>query len=270
MRTDVSPLYLAAGSTSPKGRSQELVQADLILTKSLLRPDIDFNFNFPLNPSINDDLSNYLSDNNNRSQQALSIILRRQFSSSAANLSLENQVTSTATEVTSEFIFNKLNTFISQTNIKGFDFNIRSFNDFSASLHLRDRLILTGSLSNNTPTTATNSSLVGSTDFTTSVFNSNFNTLTKDFDLQYLIKKDGNLRARYSYRVLNSSTLSTLSNQLSDDYVNGLGLIFQRDFDSIGELINSIISKQSSRKQSDKPQPPITNTLLPEKTNEED
>ena len=270
VRTSVAPLYTAAGSTSPKTRAQELVQAELLLSKSLLQPDIDFNFNFPLNPSINEDLSNYLSDNNNRSQQALSIILRRQFSSSATNESLDQQVTNTATEVTSEFIFNKINTFISQTNIKGLDFNIRSFNDFSASLHLKDRLILTGSLFNNTPTTGPNSGLVGNTDFTSSVFNSNFNTLTKDFDIQYLIKKDGNLRARYSYRVLNSSTLSTLSNQLNDDYVNGVGLIFQRDFDSIGELINSVISRQSSKKSPAKILLPVTSTNLPEKPKEED
>ena len=91
VRTDIEPLYQAAGSQSPKGHALELVQANLILTKSLLQPAIDFDFNFPLDPSIKDDLGNYLSDINNRSQQALSIIVRRQFSNGANN-NLTNQV----------------------------------------------------------------------------------------------------------------------------------------------------------------------------------
>ena len=61
-------------------------------------------------------LATYLSDNNNRSQQALSIIVRRQFSNGANN-NLTNQVAGTAGEAISEFAFNKLNGLISQSNI---------------------------------------------------------------------------------------------------------------------------------------------------------
>ncbi|TWJ01422.1 uncharacterized protein DUF490 [Mucilaginibacter frigoritolerans] len=248
VRTDISPLYQAAGSQSPKGHSLELVQAELILTKTLLQPDINFDFNFPLDPSIKDDLSTYLADNNNRSQQALSIIVRRNFSN-GANSNLTNQVVNTAGEVISEFTFNKLNSFIAQSNIKGFDLNIRSINDFSASYHVKDRLVFTGSLFN---------SNIGSNDlFQNSggtLFNSNFNQLTKDFEAQYLIQKDGNLSARYSYRVLNSTTLNTLQDQLSVQYVNGLGLVYQRDFDSFDEFFKSIFRKQK-KKQPLKPNP---------------
>jgi len=252
VRTDISPLYAAAGSTSPKGKSLELVQAELILTKTLLQPTIDFDFNFPLDPSIKDDLSNYLSDNNNRSQQALSIIVRRQFSNGANN-NLTNQVLGTAGEAVSEFAFNKLNSFISQSNIKNFDLNIRSFNDFSASYRFKERLIFTGSLFSTTPT--------GSSDLfqnNASLFNSNFNLLTKDFEAQYLIRKEGDLSARYSYRVLNSTTLNTLSDQLGVQYVNGLGLVYQRDFDSFGEFIRNIFKR--GQKNPVKPAP-IKNTI---------
>ena len=118
VRTDIEPLYQAAGSQSPRGKYFELVQAKLILTNTLLQPDINFDFNFPLDPSVKDDLSNYLSDNNNRSQQALSIIVRRQFSNGANN-NLTNQVAGTAGEAISEFAFNKLNGLVSQSNIRG-------------------------------------------------------------------------------------------------------------------------------------------------------
>ncbi|WP_428329824.1 translocation/assembly module TamB domain-containing protein [Mucilaginibacter sp.] len=265
VRTDISPLYQAAGSSSPKGRSLALVQAELILTKTLLQPTIDFDFNFPLDPSIKDDLSTYLSDNNNRSQQALSIIVRRNFSNGANN-NLTNQVVGTATEAVSEFAFNKLNSFISQSNIKNVDLNIRSFNDASLSYRFKNRLTLTGSLFN--------SNVSGGSDLfqnNTSLFNSNFSQLTKDFEAQYLIRKDGNLSARYSYRVLNSTTLNTLSGQLSDQYVNGLGLVYQQDFDTFAEFIKNIFRKQSPKKKPiiPAPIPPTTGTLTPKPDDED-
>ena len=261
VRTDIQPLYQAAGSQSPKGKSLELVQAELILTKSLLLPTIDFDFNFPLDPSIKDDLSNYLSDNNNRSQQALSVIVRRNFSNGANN-NLTNQVLGTAGEAISEFAFNKLNSFISQSNIKGVDLNIRSFNDATLSYRFQDRLVFTGSLFN------TNS---GSNDLfqnSGSLFNSNFNQLTKDFEAQYLIRKDGNLSARYSYRVLNSTTLNALYDNLEVQYVNGIGLIYQRDFDTFGEFIRSIF-RSRSKKQPVDPSPIPTPTAATKKDDED-
>ena len=253
VRTDIAPLYQAAGSQSPKGHSLELVQAELILTKTLLQPNIDFDFNFPLDPSIKDDLGTYLSDNNNRSQQALNIIVRRNFSN-GANSNLTNQVLGTAGEAISEFAFNKINGFISESNIKGFDLNIRSFNDFSASYRIENRLVFTGSLFN---TTSSSNDLFQNN---TSLFNSNFNVLTKDFEAQYLIRKDGNLSAKYSYRVLNSTTLNTLSDQLNEDYVNGVGLVYQRDFDSFGEFIRIILNKQPKKAVPATPASPGPNT----------
>ncbi|MES2108718.1 MAG: translocation/assembly module TamB domain-containing protein [Bacteroidota bacterium] len=232
VRTDIQPLYQAAGSQSPKGRSYELVQAELILGKTLLQPSIDFDFNFPLDPSIKEDLSTYLSDNNNRSQQALSIIVRRNFSNGTNN-NLTDQVLGTAGEAVSEFAFNKLNSLISQSNVKNLDLNIRSFNDLGVSYRFKNRLILTGSLFNST----SGSDLFNNN---TSLFNSSFSQLTKDFEAQYLIRKDGNLYGKYSYRVLNSTTLNTLGGNLTEQYVNGIGLVYQRDFDTFGEFIRNI------------------------------
>jgi len=179
VRTNIAPLYQAAGSKSPKGDALELVQAELILTKSLLQPTIDFDFNFPLDPSIKDDLSNYLSDVNNRSQQALSVIVRRQFSNGANN-NLNNEVLGTAGEMISEFAFNKLNSFISQSNIKNFDLNIRSINDFSTSLRFKDdRLVLTGSLFNATANSSSSSGNLFQNN--ANLFNPNFRPANQGF-----------------------------------------------------------------------------------------
>ena len=74
-------------------------------------------------------------------------------------------------------------------------------------------------------------------------------------------RKDGNLSARYSYRVLNSTTLNTLQDQLGVQYVNGIGIVYQRDFDTFGEFIRNIFRSQN-RKQPVKPSPipPTTQT----------
>jgi hypothetical protein len=233
VRTSIQNLYTAAGLTSPRGNQQVLVQAQLILTKSLLLPNIDFDFSFPTDPSIKEDVATYLADNNNRSQQALSIIVRRNFAPGTGGGNLNEQVLSTAGDAVSEFAFNKLNNFISQSNIKNVDINIRSFNEASASIRLfNDRLQLNGSLFTNT---GSNNLFYNNT----SLFNSNFSNLTKDFEAQYRIRKDGNLTARYSYRVLSGTAISAF-NPLDVQYVHGLGLVYQRDFDSIGEFLRNI------------------------------
>ncbi len=254
VRTDIKDLYTAAGISLPSSE-QVLVQADLILTKSLLQPTIDFDFNFPTDPSVKDNLGTYLNDYNNRSQQALSIIVTRRFSPGNGNGALATQTLNTAGEAVSEFAFNKLNTLISQSNtIKTLDLNIRYINDASASLRLfNERIVLSGSLystANNTNDIFNNSA---------SLFNnSNFTNLSKDFSAQYLISKNGNLTARYSYRLLNGNVLNTIDPALTAQYVNGIGLIYQRDFDTFGEFIRHMFMFGRSRRRQ-----PITPTAQP-------
>jgi len=64
--------------------------------------------------------------------------------------------------------------------------------------------------------------------------------------VQYLIRKDGRLTATYSYRVLNNTTLSNVSNPNNQldvvEYVNGFGLVYRRDFDTFGEFFRNIFA----------------------------
>ncbi|WP_040628271.1 translocation/assembly module TamB domain-containing protein [Mucilaginibacter paludis] len=250
VRTNIAALYQAAGLQSPKENQQELVQAELILTKSLTQPQFDFDFNFPTDPSIKDELGTYLNDYTNRSQQALSLIVRRNFASGTSSNTLTSQVRQTAQDALSEFAFNKLNSFIAQSNIKNFDLNIRSTSDASASLHFfNDRILINGSLYD----AQGSNELFGNNQ---SLFNSNFSNLTKDFGVQYLIKADGSLLATYSYRVLNSTTLNTINQQLGVQYVNGLGLVYRRDFDTFNEFFKNIFR----RRRTPPKKKPVNNT----------
>jgi hypothetical protein len=257
-RTDISNLYLAAGSQSPQGKKQVLVQAQLILTKSLIHPNIDFDFTFPTEPNIKDDLATYLSDVNNRNQQALSIIVRRSFAPGTGN-SLTNEAFQTAGSAVSEFAFNKLNSLISQSNIKNVDLNIRSYNDASASVRLfNERLRINGSL-------FTNSGSGDIYNFNNNLFSSGFNNLTKDFEASFLIRPDGDLRARYSYRVLNTTTLNTYIDGFTAQYVNGVGLVYQRDFDTVGEFFRNMFTfGNRQRRQRALVDSTATNPALPD------
>jgi len=255
VRTDVSNLYIAAGqsSSSRPNANVVLVQAQLILTKSLLLPTIDFDFNFPTDPGIKDDLGTYLNDYNNRSQQALSVIVTRNFSAGTGqNGTLTNQALSTATTAVNELLFNRLNALIANSNaISNLDLNIRSFNDASASWRLfNERFVISGSLYSNTQ----NNQLFYNS---SSLFNSNFNNLSKDFSAQYLILKNGSLNARYSYRLLNTS-LPFLFELTNAQYVNALGLVYQRDFDTFGEFIRSMFHSGRRRPVNPLPEPKTT------------
>ncbi len=258
LRTDVSTLYTAAGqgtSSTNKSGNAVLVQTEMILTKSLLAPVIDFDFSFPTDPTIKDDLATYLNDYSNRSQQAISVIATHNFSSGTGGLngSLGNQVLSTAGTAASELLFSKLNSIIAQSNvIRNLDLNIRTFNDASVSWRLfNERVILSGSLYN--PIIQTNGSLLSPTQNT--FFSST--TLSKDFSAQYLILKNGNLNARYSYRLLNSTILNQ-ADLASAQYVNALGLVYQRDFDTFGEFFRYFFKSEKKKPEMPLPEPKTT------------
>jgi hypothetical protein len=172
--------------------------------------------------------------------------MRRNFASGTGSTGpITSQALNIGGQAATEFLFDKLNTLIAQSNaVRNLDLSIRSFNDASASLHiLNDRVILSGTLYNAVNTTDPLNN------YNTSLFNSNFNSLYKDFSAQYLILKNGNLNARYSYRLLNSTTLNSIDSQIGAQYVNGVGLVYQRDFDTFGEFLRNIFSNGNRKKQ---------------------
>jgi hypothetical protein len=100
------------------------------------------------------------------------------------------------------------------------------------------------------------------------LLNSSYNNLTKDFEAQYLIRPDGNLRARYAYRVLNSTTLNTID-QLSVQYVNAVGLVYQKDFDTFGEFLKNFFGGNRRKNQPQPVKPAVSDStaVTPKKEN---
>jgi hypothetical protein len=224
-----------------------IAEAVMTLTGALTRPDIGLDINFPQDPIIKDELQSYLSDINNRTQQAVSFIARRAF---AANTGLKfNAVNETMYSAFAELTFNKLNNIIAQTlNLRILDLNVRSFNDASATLRLfKNRLTITGGLTD-TRTGVDAFNVISSSD-----------ALATDVEAQLAIKKDGSLIARASNRLNNRVIFNR-----DQEYVSAMGLVYRRDFDTLGEFLRAVlgIKKEEERKEDEEPQapPPPVNT----------
>ena len=226
VRTSIAPLYTAAGRGSNETRVQ--AQAEMMLNGSLLHPEIGFGINFPQDSYVKDELQSYFSDANNVNQQALSLIVRRSFAPGTGT-NLTRELNTTVLSAGTELAFNQLNNIISQSlNLNFVDFNIRSFNEASASIRLlNDRLILTG----------------GVTDRRGQLndFNVFGKEVASDVEALYLIRKSGNLLLRASNRLSNRNFLNP-----TDEYISALGLVYRQEFDTFGEFFRRMLRLKSN------------------------
>lgn len=240
VRTSVRPLYVAAGRA---GTDQRVVaQAEMILAGNLLHPEISFALNFPIDSYVKDELQNYFSDANNVNQQALSLIVRRSFAPGTGS-DLTTELNSTFLSAGTELAFNQLNNVIAQSlNLNFVDFNIRSFNEASASIRLlNNRLILTG----------------GVTDRRSELNDLNLfsNQVASDVEALYLIRKNGNLLFRASNRLNNRNFLNP-----NDEYVSAFGLVYRQEFDTLGEFFRRMFMLNRQKKEEEE-----ESTITPDK-----
>lgn len=260
VRTAIAPLYLAAGRPS-QDNQKVAAEAVMNLSGPLMTPNIAFDINFPANAYIKDELQSYLSDVNNTNQQALSLIVRRSFAgSSDQNSGIGGLATSTVISAGSELFFNQLNNILSQSlNLNFVDLNIRSFNEGSASFRfLKDRLILTGGVTNRLNSTNTFS------DF--SVIGGN-SLIARDVEAIYLLRKDGDWLIRASNKLNNRSFLNNLST--NNDYISAIGLVYRKDFDSFKELLGILVG-QKRREERENPSKNQNQTIIGTKPEEKE
>ncbi|HXI00375.1 MAG TPA: translocation/assembly module TamB domain-containing protein [Sphingobacteriaceae bacterium] len=246
VRTSVTPLYQAANRQADN--NNVLSQAVINLTGSILRPNISFDINFPANAYIKDELQSYLSDVNNLNQQALSLIVRRTFASGSGNLNIQQQATNTVLSAGAELAFNHINTILAQSlSLETVDFNIRNFNDASASIRfLNERLIITGGVSDRYANSQ-QFRLPGSS-----------GAVSRDIEALYLVKKDGTLTLRASNRPNNRNFLNL--NDKDNENVSALGLVYRQDFDNLNEFLQLLIGR---KRREDRGVPPPIQTPKP-------
>src|SRR5690606_8270910 len=145
-RANLLPLYQAAGRTLSDDRRNErvLAEAEMILTGSLLNPDIRFGLQFPNNTGIRTELQGYLDNEDNEAQQVVNLVVRNNFNgSTGAGIGFTN---SDLLGSGLELAFSKINNIISQSlNIKNLDINVRSQNEIGGSYSFLDnRLKISG------------------------------------------------------------------------------------------------------------------------------
>ncbi|NEU09856.1 translocation/assembly module TamB [Flavihumibacter sp. R14] len=241
VRTSLKPLYAAAGRSDAVDQ-RVLAEAVMDLNGSLLHPTIKFDINFPADTYIKDELQSYLSDADNREKQALSLIVRRGFSTDAG-ASLDDLATSTIISAGTELFFNNLNTVITQSlNLNYVDFNIRSLNEASASLRLlNSRLVITGGVTGRG--NLQEYDLIGSS------------SVARDVEASYLLNRDGSLVIRASQKLQNRSFLSVGS---IDEYVNAVGLVYRQEFDNLDEFLKQLISRNRREERKKKEAPKTT------------
>jgi hypothetical protein len=227
-KASLSPLYSAAGRT-PVDQSVP-VEAVINLSGNLLKPKITFDLNFPSNAAVKEDLQIYFNDENNVYVQALSFLARRSFTAGGGSDFSTNELKSTGLSAASELLFNQLNNFLAQNLGANFlDLNIRSFNEASATLKLfNERFILTGGVRDNRS--------IGDISF---IDINGKNNVDRDVEAQYLIRKDGSL----AFKASNTRNTRNVLN-VSNDYVNALGLVYRQDFDNFEELLQIISGKK--------------------------
>ncbi|MGV3705040.1 MAG: translocation/assembly module TamB domain-containing protein [Arcticibacter sp.] len=235
VRTDVRPLYLAAGRAAEEGRV--LAEAIMNLNGNLTQPDISFDINFPTDTKVKDELQSYFNDVNNKNTQALSLIVRRSFSPNTGSVNVQ-AVNSTIFSAGTELFFNQLNNILAQSlNLNFVDLNIRSLNEASASLRLlEDRLVITG----------------GVTDRRTELNDLNIigNSVARDVELLYLLRKDGSLNVRASNRLNNRNFLNP-----DQEYISALGLVYRQDFENLREFLRALVGKRRRDERRSLPNP---------------
>lgn len=236
LRASLRPLYTAAGR--PPLDTRVPVEAVMNLSGPLLTPEIAFDINFPADAYIKDELQSYFSDINNVNQQALSLIVRRSFAEGGGS-EIGGVVTSTFLSAGTELFFNRFNTIISQyLNLNTVDFNIRSFNDASATLRLlNERLILTGGVTDRRigGGQLADFNLIGNS------------SVARDVEAQYLIKKDGSLVLRASNKLNSRNPFLNINN--ASEYVSAIGLVYRKDFDDLNELLGFLLGKTRSEER---------------------
>jgi len=97
---------------------------------------------------------------------------------------------------------------------------------------LNDRLIITGGVTERTN---------GSGRFSEFNVIRGRNTVARDVEALYLIKKNGDLVLRASNKINNGNFLTNLSD---DEYVSALGVVYRKDFDDFNELLSFLLGKQ--------------------------
>ncbi|WP_341461479.1 translocation/assembly module TamB domain-containing protein [Zhouia spongiae] len=214
------------------------IETDVIinLQNELLKPDIEFDIEFPLAGSVsNAELSYKLDDKNKRELQALSLLAQGSFTNEA-NIDPSQFGYSNIAETASGILNNVLNSEDGKFNLgvnfergernPNLDYTTEDRVGVTVSTQLSDRVLINGKLG--VPINSVSETVVAG-----------------DVEMQILLNEKGTLSARIFNK--ENEIQQFLIHEYG--YTQGVGLSYQVDFNTFKELMHEIFRKKEAKKE---------------------
>ncbi len=201
------------------------VLVEIQLKNSLFKPDFVFDLNVPkADENVRAALSTIKNTNEELFRQTMSLLIIKKFMTPSNVIGTSSNAGSGAANYTSELVTNQLNSLLSQIS-KDFDVGV-NYKPGDEISNQEIAVALSTQTLNGRVNISTN---VGVSNSTT---NQNQSSLIGDFNIEYLLTEDGNVRVR-GY---NESNDFDITNSQQSPYTQGVALFYQKDFDNAREL----------------------------------
>lgn len=227
-KLQASPYPIMPADIQSSYRKNMEVVVDIRLKNSLYRPDFVFDFNVPRgDENVKAAVASVKSTQEELFRQTMALLLVQSFLTPANAVGTSTASSNAAGNYTSELVTNQLNALLSQIS-KDFDIGV----NYKPGDEISDReiaLALSTQILNGRINVSTN---VGISQSAASAAAANQNNVIGDFNIEYLITEDGNVRAR-AYNESNSFDITKLQQA---PYTQGVGIIYQKEFDNAREL----------------------------------
>jgi hypothetical protein len=201
------------------------VNVDIQLKNSLFKPDFVFDINIPkADENVRSALATVKNTNEELFRQTMSLLIINKFMTPSNAIGTSANAGSGAANYTSELVTNQLNSLLSQIS-KDVDIGV-NYKPGDEISNQEIAVALSTQALNGRINISTN---VGVSNSTT---NQNQSSLIGDFNIEYLLTEDGNVRVR-GY---NESNDFDITNSQQAPYTQGVAIFYQKDFDNSKEL----------------------------------
>lgn len=231
-----TPLYPIMIENRELYRSRELVNVSMGLTGKLQSPSIGFEIELPqATENERTQLASAVGSVNQLNQQVFSLLILNKFiaiaASEQAGTGVVSGVAAFTNTSTSEFISNQLSGWLSEISNE-FDIGLNyrpgdqiTNQEIAVALSTQlfdERLMISGSF--------------GVTNTTEAQFSEGQSGILGDFLLEYMLTADGKIRLK----VFNETNPYEVFSTSTSMYTQGVGLIYQEDFDTIDEFFRKV------------------------------
>lgn len=267
LRTSASTLMQSIDPGNPVYEKRMPVEVSLNLHGALLEPTITFDVDITGLPQT--DLANQLLDRGSATeeminQQAFSLLLANTFAPIGGGIELGGAGAST----TYDMLSNQFSNWASKY-FKNLDVGIDLSQGTGTNKALQPEVSLSRQFFDNRLSVEVNGSVQSDESTASSVDGSKASNLTGDFNLEYRINRKGTVRGKAFNKANNYNAV----NQNQSPYTQGVGLSFQKDFNTIAELFRrnkrNEAAREERKQQLNEQEPPKVEST-PIKEEEED